>query len=286
MVLKKDWIIQPRSRELAPGRVADDETKTSAEWLIEPNKLLLERNHILVAKTLCQQKQVDTEIPVELCNPSDEPVQLYARKMLGLITSIQDLVGEKLETVPSCPSGVSRTTVGKSETKQLPEDMEKLVDETRAVITCQQADQFRKLFVEYKDMFSTKEEPLGQCDLVQHEIKTEGEPIKVPYRSIPVGLREKAVKEETRMKELGVIEPPESPWAAPVMLVRKRDQTLRYCIDYRKLNAVTKKSLIVDTVGNLTKSQGYKHLVCVTDQYGKYIIAWPPRDEQASSQVR
>ena len=52
VVLKKDWIIQTRSRQLVPGRVADDKTKTSAEWLIEPSKLFLEQNHILVARTL------------------------------------------------------------------------------------------------------------------------------------------------------------------------------------------------------------------------------------------
>ena len=55
---------------------------------------------------------------------------------------------------------------------------------------------------EYRDVFSTQEEPLGQCDLVQHGVKTEGEPIKVPYRCIPVGLREEAVKKETRTKDL------------------------------------------------------------------------------------
>ena len=103
-----------------------------------------------MARTLCQQKQVEREIPVELYNPLDEPVQLYARTTLGLITSIQDLVGEKIETVPSHPKGVSRTTVGKSEIVEFPEDMWKLVDETRAVITPQQADQFRQLIAEYR----------------------------------------------------------------------------------------------------------------------------------------
>ena len=185
VILKKDWVIQ--SRQLVPGRVADEGVKTDSEWIIEPSKLLLERDHVLVARTLCQQKQVEAEIPVELYNPSDKPVQLYARTTLGLLTPIQDLVGEKIETVPGCPKGVSRTTVGKSETVELPEEMEKLVDETRTVITTQQVDHFRQLLAEYRDVFSTQEEPLGQCDLVQHEIKTEGEPIKVPYRHIPVG---------------------------------------------------------------------------------------------------
>ena len=69
-----------------------------------------------------------------------------------MITSIQDLVGEKIETVPSHPRGVSKATVGKNETVQLPEDMEKMVDETRAVITPQQPDQFRQLLDEHKTL--------------------------------------------------------------------------------------------------------------------------------------
>ena len=74
VILKKDWVIQPRSRQLVPGQVADEGAKTDSEWIIEPSKLMLERDYVVVARTLCQQKQVEAEIPVELYNPSDEPV--------------------------------------------------------------------------------------------------------------------------------------------------------------------------------------------------------------------
>ena len=137
----------------------DEGAKTDSEWLTEPSKLLLERDHILVARPLCQQKQVESEIPVELYNPLDEPVQLYARTTLGLITPIQELVEKKIETVPSRPKGVSRTTVGKSETVELPKDMEKPVDETRATITPQQADQFRQLLAEYGNISLPRKSP-------------------------------------------------------------------------------------------------------------------------------
>ena len=118
------------------------------------------------------------------------------------------------------------------------------MDETAAVLIPEQVKAFKDLVVEYIDIFSTKNEPLGQTDVVKHDIKTEGKPIKCGFRRIPTGLKDEAIKEEDRMKSLGVIEPSESPWAAPAVLVGKGwIPSLLYRL--RRLNQVHRRIVIL-----------------------------------------
>jgi len=56
----------------------------------------------------------------------------------------------------------------------------------------------------------------------------------------PFAVREEIAKQLNQMQQHGVISPSSSPWASPVVLVRKKDGTLRFCIDFRNLNSVTK----------------------------------------------
>ena len=91
---------------------------------------------------------------------------------------------------------------------------------------------------EFKDMGSGR---LGKIDATKHriELKPGARPIyQAPYRAGPIAC-EKEKKETDGMLHAGVIEPTSAEWASPVVFVPKKDGTMRFCVDYRKLNAVT-----------------------------------------------
>ena len=100
----------------------------------------------------------------------------------------------------------------------------------------QKAD-LEMLFQKYPDVLGEK---LGRTNVVQHLIETEAQPIRQhPYR-VPITMRETLKAELDLMSKLDIIQPSRSPWASPVILVEKKDGGLRFCVDYRKLNDVSK----------------------------------------------
>ena len=93
----------------------------------------------------------------------------------------------------------------------------------------------------YDYLFSTDLNKLGHCEIEPCNIDTQGHvPIKQrPYR-LPLTKRKIVEEQIKEMQDAGVIRPSSSPWASPVVLVPKKDGSTRFCIDYRKLNSISR----------------------------------------------
>ena len=96
--------------------------------------------------------------------------------------------------------------------------------------------------MEYHDIFSLDDNELGCTSQVKHNIKvTNDEPFKERFQRIPPPLLEEVRTHVNDMLQAGAIRPSSSPWCNAVVLVWKKDGGLHFCIDFRKLNARTKK---------------------------------------------
>ena len=101
----------------------------------------------------------------------------------------------------------------------------------------EEQNQVRSLVQEFSGTFSEKP---GRTTLMEHDIKlTTDTPVRVKQYPLPYSMMQ-AVNDEVRsMIELGVIERSESPYCSPVIIVKKKDNKNRFCIDFRVLNKIT-----------------------------------------------
>ena len=106
------------------------------------------------------------------------------------------------------------------------------------------AEKARSLLAEYHDLFSLEKHEIGHTKAVQHKIvlkDPETPPFKECFCRIPPPQVEKVREHLKLMLDARAIRPSNSPWCNAVVLVWKKDGSLRFCIDFRRLNALTRK---------------------------------------------
>ena len=104
-----------------------------------------------------------------------------------------------------------------------------------------QQQQLNELFREFGNVFSQGEDDLGSTPLLKHTIETRGPPLRQPYRRQNPAVRREEMAQVQQMLASNIIRPSNSPWASPVVMVRKKDGSLHFCVDFRQLNAATVK---------------------------------------------
>ena len=92
----------------------------------------------------------------------------------------------------------------------------------------------------YRQVFSANDSDIGLASVTSHKIRlTDETPIYQRPRRVPQPISEELERQCRELCDADIIEPSTSAWSSPIVPVRKKDGTIRMCIDYRKLNKVT-----------------------------------------------
>jgi hypothetical protein len=112
-------------------------------------------------------------------------------------------------------------------------DLSQIVDRNRKVA-------IENFLQNWQDIFALNDYELGRTNAVKHRIQLNDPGIE-PILSKGIDAFQRQLIDLKMMLDCKVIQPSHSPWRSPVVLVRKSDGSLRFCVDYRKVNNVTKK---------------------------------------------
>ena len=108
----------------------------------------------------------------------------------------------------------------------------------------EQAEKAHSLLREYHNIFSSEKHDMGHTKAAKHKIvlkDPDTPPFKERFHRIPPPQLDEVCTHLKMMLDAGVIQPSNSPWCNAVVLVRKKDGSLRFCIDFRRLNSLTVK---------------------------------------------
>ncbi|XP_034081973.1 uncharacterized protein LOC117552526 [Gymnodraco acuticeps] len=189
---------------------------------------------LLASPCLVQVVRGTAYVPV--VNVGTTEVLLYPRTGLGVLSAAQ---------VVSLPAGV--TEVGSSfaavsSQTAAPSVHDRLDTLDMSSLTEQEKTGVKSLLFRYQSVFSAHDGDLGCTTLISHDIPVlDDVPVRQRHRRIPPSEYEAVKAHINQLLESQVIRESCSPYASPIVLVRKRDGSLRLCVDYRLLNSKTRK---------------------------------------------
>ncbi|GBN68852.1 Retrovirus-related Pol polyprotein from transposon 412, partial [Araneus ventricosus] len=217
-----------------------------------------------VAATLVDLKK--EAIPVRVLKLDHKPKTIDKGAVIATCEPVVDVVARPQEF---------------AESLRLPsilENLEGLNEEQRTAV--------KELLQEFQNLFSTSDSDVGRCNMTQHRIKTGNHPpIKQYPRRLPLAKKEEAERLVKEIVDNGIIEESSGPWASPIVLVKKKDGSTRFCVDYRKLNEITINDSyplprIDDTLDALNGSQWFSTLDLKS---GYWQVEIQPEDKEKTA---
>lgn len=214
----------------------------SVEFLLEP--LGLQDGHLpeglLLSPTLVSAKKGVLYAPI--VNVSNADVWLPPCHVVGIVQAVSAVLVETESSVlvesswEECSAFIStqEASMSNNSSDRILVNLEGLTE--------QQAAQANALFSKYGSIFSKNDGDLGCTSLITHEIPlVDDVPVRQPYRRIVPSQYEMVKNHIQQLLDSKVIRESSSPYSSPIVLVTKKDGSLRLCVDYRQLNSRTRR---------------------------------------------
>ena len=161
--------------------------------------------------------EVEQDSNIWLANTGSQPIQIDKNEVVAL--------AECVLAEPGAGAGSDRDVEDK---------VNGLVERASPHLTSEECRQLQTAMAVRKHLFAKGKGDLGRTDIIQHQIHTGDQPaIKQRVRRYPAARREEERQLVEDMLAIGISQESNSAWSSPTVLVKKKDGTTRFCIDYR-----------------------------------------------------
>jgi len=282
--------IPPFSERVLEGRCRIP-PKVNCQVLVEASSEVSLPKSVLIANVLA--KATDGKVPVRVLNSSERAVKLMPRCRIAALCKPQKVVPKVLVEFEEKEGALHvkavqqhQVKVERSTTEQLPVAVQTNLED----LTETQREKLRDLLAKHSDVFSKNECDFGYTTAVTHNIPTgDAPPIKQRHRRIPPQVFQEVKKHVRDLVSQGILRESCSPWASPAVIVIKKDGSVRFCCDYRRLNKVTCKDAYplprveesLDALGNaqlfstLDLTSGYFQVAMSKEDRDKTAVTTP-----------
>ena len=246
-------VVVPKGKNLKLKCVCRVPVSENLVAMFQPNLQLDLTSGLVVGEGIVVVERGKTKLVVPVSNPTGSDIILRARTQIGVVVPVSSVLPCPVEVNSVCveeqqnkPATIPDEEVESEDEDVIEAESENIDDEEWLQkidlkhLTVGQQEKVKAMLREMGDAFAKDKSDIGEIENLQMRINLKNEePVKRSYTSIPKPLYKEVQKYVEDLVASGWVRKSYSSYSSPIVCVRKKDGTLRLCIDYRQLNSKT-----------------------------------------------